>query len=400
MNKIVRIIYFFLTTFNRRDYERFGVEVFLENGYRVEIWDFTPFLNSNYFNNVDVDEATGVADIKRFASKQEAMKAIANLSNDCFIINHLNLGWKTYGLFQAISRRNIPYGILEINKLPPRNNHKRKRTLRGMFRNGDTNTLDLIKKTVLEKIEKYLFKQHYMIRPGFKSAKLLITAGKKTPLTRDARVGKETKTVKTHALDYDTYLHLREKGNGHDSNIAVFLDEYFPFHPDHVLENIKQITSPDTYYPLLCKFFDYIEDKLDLRIVVAAHPRSHYEKHPDFFQNREIVYGKTAQLIKDCRLVLLHCSTAINFAVLFNKPLLFIIIDEIKKEYESLMQSMRTYLGAQLVDLDASFEFDMKTVFSIDKAAYRRYKADFIKEPSTPEKRFWDIVSDRIKELH
>ena len=153
--KIERIIFFFLTTFNRRDYERFGVEVFLENGYKVEIWDFTPILNSDYFNNVDVDEATGVAAIKRFASKPKAMKAIANLPNDCFIINHLNLSWKTYAFFQTVSRKYIPYGILEINKLPPFYHHQRERTFWKLFNNRDTNKLDLIKKTALDKIDKY-----------------------------------------------------------------------------------------------------------------------------------------------------------------------------------------------------------------------------------------------------
>ena len=203
--------------------------------------------------------------------------------------------------------------------------------------------------------------------------------------------------------DFDYDIYLQEKNDDEiecqTSNVAVFFDEYGPFHPDYVLENIEPCTKPETYYPLLCEFFDYIEENLDLRVVVAAHPRSRYEKHPDYFQNRELVYGKTAQLTKDCRLVLLHCSTAINFAVLFNKPILFIITDDLKKKYESQIQAMRRYLGAPLVDLDASFEFDMKTVYSINKEAYLRYKTDFIKEPYTPEKKFWEIVIDQIKDL-
>ena len=399
MNKIDKITYFFLTPFTQRDYERFGIGVFLENEFRVEIWDFTSILNPKYLKHEDVDDVSDFAGIKRFDCKKKAMKAIENLSNDCFVINHLGLSCETYSFFKAVSQQNIPYGILEINKLPPADHHQRKRSFWMLFDHNSVDIMGLIKRKILEKIDHYLFKQPYMIRPGFKPATLLITAGRKTPPCRDARVGKETKTVKAHALDYDTYLRLRETDSGNDTNIAVFLDEYEPFHPDYTLENMEPPATPEIYYPLLCKFFDHVEEKLELKVVVAAHPRSQYEKHPDYFADREIVYGKTARLIKDCRLVLLHTSTAINFAVLFNKPLLFIITDELKIEYESLIQAMRRYLGASLIDLDASVEFNMKTVYSINKGAYRRYKADFIKEPFTPEKNFSEILIDQIKDL-
>jgi hypothetical protein len=42
--KIAKIIYLIESPFNKRDYERFGIETFIQDGFEVYVWDFTPFL--------------------------------------------------------------------------------------------------------------------------------------------------------------------------------------------------------------------------------------------------------------------------------------------------------------------------------------------------------------------
>jgi hypothetical protein len=59
---------------------------------------------------------------------------------------------------------------------------------------------------------------------------------------------------------------------------------------------------------------------LDLTVVIAGHPCGHYEKRPDFFQGRKVIQGKTAELVKNAKLVILLESAAINFAILYKKP--------------------------------------------------------------------------------
>ena len=55
------------------------------------------------------------------------------------------------------------------------------------------------------------------------------------------------------------------------------LDNYLPFHPDF---GTGSLIEPEEYYVPLCHFFDHLERKYDVRIVIAAHPRSSYETHP------------------------------------------------------------------------------------------------------------------------
>ena len=58
-----------------------------------------------------------------------------------------------------------------------------------------------------------------------------------------------------------------------------------------------------------------------------AHPRSNYEKHPELFKKYKIIKGKTIDLVKNSKLVLMHCSTSVNYAVIYKKPI--IILDSI-----------------------------------------------------------------------
>ena len=74
------------------------------------------------------------------------------------------------------------------------------------------------------------------------------------------------------------------------------------------------------FYQRMCVFFDSVEKTTGLKIIIALHPSSNYT--PATFGNRCMLMGKTAELIRDSEAVLAHCSNAINFAVLWNKPLL------------------------------------------------------------------------------
>jgi len=46
MSEITKIIYFTGSPFNWRDYERFGVDTFILDGFEVYVWDFTPFVHA------------------------------------------------------------------------------------------------------------------------------------------------------------------------------------------------------------------------------------------------------------------------------------------------------------------------------------------------------------------
>ena len=51
------------------------------------------------------------------------------------------------------------------------------------------------------------------------------------------------------------------------------------------------------------------------------------------FGGRELLQGETARLVNDSSLVIAHYSYAVNFAVLYRKPLIFLTTDELKASF-------------------------------------------------------------------
>lgn len=114
---------------------------------------------------------------------------------------------------------------------------------------------------------------------------------------------------------------------------VVFCDEYFPLHPDLFYfekEKIKNLADMVmSYRKSMCSFFDRIEKEFGFQVIIAAHPKSDY--HSNDFGKRLIFKYKTPELIKDCEFVLLHASTSISYAIIFNKPLIMLTTPEYKK---------------------------------------------------------------------
>ena len=74
--KVSKIIYFVGAPFNKRDYKRFGVDTFIEEGFEVFVWDVTPLLYSKtYMETIPPDPIT-YKSLKRFYDKKDAIDAI------------------------------------------------------------------------------------------------------------------------------------------------------------------------------------------------------------------------------------------------------------------------------------------------------------------------------------
>jgi len=142
----------------------------------------------------------------------------------------------------------------------------------------------------------------------------ILVAGGEDSIQPNQPTDESTQIVWAHTLDYDLYLNEKNESRDSDANLGVFLDEYLPFHPDFAHSGIATPSAPENYYPRLREFFNLIEREHKVRIVIAAHPRSRYEQHPDYFGGRLIVREKTAELLHQAGFAIAHASTAINLA--------------------------------------------------------------------------------------
>ncbi len=133
---------------------------------------------------------------------------------------------------------------------------------------------------------------------------------------------------------------------------GVFVDDTIFTSPDYSMNhgdknyrsnNIKK------YIGNLQSFFDLIEKKMNLKIIVAASGKYIYDKNP---YNREIIYQKTAELIQHANVIIGHNSSALNQAIVNKKPTLMIFDSTIKKEKKMKIHYVSKYLNIRPLNIE------------------------------------------------
>lgn len=386
---INKIIFFITSPFNQRDYKRFGIEVLQSNGFDVEVWNFTPFLKPDVWENVKVPDPINWDKCISFSSLSDAKSIASNITSNTFIVCMIDYSFETFSVYKILSRNKLPYCVFMANAFLLFNNGKKMSDL--LHRIGNATFDKIIANLFIRIPYKWLG-----VRPA-----TLILAGGSASTSYKYPIDKKTETLWLHTLDYDIYLNELKNKVEIDDKLVVFLDEYLPFHPDLIHCGLSVPATSEEYYPNLCKFFDFIENKYNIHVVIAAHPRSKYEEHPDCFGGRPVIKGKTIELVRKSKIIVSHCSTAINFAVLFNKPIIFITSDRLKHSWmRNCIESMASMFGKKSFNLDNIQLFDIKNEMLINDAAYKDYKQSYIKKDDSEDLPFWQILSNYINKKY
>ena len=131
--------------------------------------------------------------------------------------------------------------------------------------------------------------------------------------------------------------------------------------------------------------------------MVALHPKNN--KVPNLDTQISIFSNKTAELIRDSFLVITHDSSAMQFAILWNKPLLFITTDQLSKSKEHLNYIKRyaDSVNKNIVNIDKYNIRKSNLDLSIDKHRYIKYLDDFVVINHSVKDFYWDIVIRTIE---
>jgi len=387
---IKHIIFFIVSPFNLRDYQRFGIKILEQNNFKVEVWDITPILYPVFYNSYSPPDPFDYEGLTLFSKKDKLCNKIAVLKNNDFIINLIPYNFRSLWIYRILSKSGADYSVFMANALPSINHGKFKLLIY---------LKKLIRLFILspKKIWWIFFPRLPFRWFGVRSAKMVLASGERCLIYRYP-TDVNTEVLWAHTLDYDVYL--KEKRNPFiERPIAVFIDEYLPFHPDYICVGVKPYVSPDRYYPLLNKFFKRIENQLGLEVIIAAHPRSHYENHFDYFKGRKCIRGQSIKLIRESKLILSHSSTALNFANLFYKPVVFLTSSELNRSYQGpLIIEMAKLFGKKPIFIDKNETIDWEFELTVNKNIYNNYRSDYIKTKHSEDLPFWEIVANRLKE--
>ncbi len=403
-NPIDKIIILLEQPLDKRLFNIIGVETLICNGFDVEIWDLTPFFHKEFIERIVLDGQVVFEGYKKFDNRHDIVQSLSKISSNSIVNSFISYQFHTYFIYHLLSKNNIKYCVLQMISFPNPPTIPQGASI-AVFMSFIKKVISLKPKHAFFGLcDKLLLKYYYL--GGIRPADIALMSGERSlEIVRDP-ISAKTHTIWGHAWDYDLYIKERNNPIIPDPSLGIFLDEYYPLHTDLDYLGISSPIGAEEYYAKLCTFFNHLEKSYNVRIVIAAHPRSNYSQYKDYFGGRPIIKGQTARLVHESAFVLAHDSTSINFAILFRKPIIFITMDKIQKCDDGRLttavsiESMAHALKKAPINIDTMNEFDWLKELQVDMQSYLNYQNDIIKKAGTPEIPFWEIYVQSIRQIY
>lgn len=366
LKKIIYIIYLPLTISMEKS---LYIQEIQSNGILVEYWDV-----SRLFFTLALSDSIDRAYIYKIKNYKDFLIHILNEDNKSVLfITQFALEPRTLHLYRILTVNNCLLAQFDRPGFP-------------LYINKNNFSLGFILKKLLKfnKYPLYMINKFfsYLIRTNYiKNFDIIFAAGIKA-IQRNQEF---SFVLPVNHFDYDNALvsdltttTLLNK------EYCVFIDDFLPFHPDFKILGV-QCLEPFTYYDKMNRFFDRIEKELGVLVIISCHPKSDYINNP--YNGRMLFKYKTLDLIKKSKFVIAHASTAISFAVIYTKPIIFVYTNEIKILYENtvmaLMTMMSEFLQAKMMDTSDPLPMLHELVEKLNVIKYKEYKYQYLTTTST-----------------
>lgn len=365
----------------------FYFEELKQKGLEVVYWDLSPIFFPDLLKDVLFDDV--IQKIYNYSDLEHNL-AIQNVE-ECLCVLHITYEYRVIKLFRLLTKYNTSISFFARGALPVCINkdsiwHKLGKVLHP---------------TLLSRFVKNKYAAFLKKTGKIKCYDFVFSAGELGYLTLGCGSEydkKYSKIIPINSSDYDTFINTSNLGNLISNKYCLFLDEYLPLHPDFQLLGITTM-NPLLYYRGINDFFDCIEKKYNIEVVIAAHPKAEKYKKENWFNGRKVFFDETARLTKFCEFTIAHISTSQSFAVLNNKPIISItstIMKQIMPQYDRFINHFSTTLGTSLVNTDDYLLNDISVV-SLDKEKYDQYKYQYLTSKISERANSFEFFCNTIK---
>ncbi len=386
------IIQFVSFPFIERDRRRFGIDYWRSRNFNVYVFDFTTVVmahtNSKRTRVPDELEADF---IHKIDSIEQFTRLVNMIGNGTVVIVYSYPSYRLEPFYRELRKRQIPILLADPGGYLP----IKQRTMKGTVSRGFRFLLRNLRypKYLLEKLnEKLAITKIPPPDKLFVSCAAAYRQYVKTFGYIDDRV------VPTHMYDYDEYLNARAK-NTDCKKYCVFIDENMGInHFEQVSGATITRINLNRYYASMRRFFDMVERKTGLEVIVAVSPRANYKESHRVFGRRRMVKGRTAEIVAQSRIMILHGSTAFSYAVLFKIPAIFVITEELLDrrksnavEYASALANTVNQQVINVDDAEAVSAIDFNNL-SFNEQKYDIYRQEYISCNVDDDRTYWEIV--------
>jgi len=381
----MKLIYIVERFISKRMYDSYFVDYFTQRGFTVELWSLGALQNFTLPEVIKNDRVEQMI----FKTRRSLISSLQQLDpKNTRIIAFFPYSLKNLFIYRLISKKRIPYYLI-ANDIHPRTVTAKQGQYKTFFRRLQKLNWMKIQTILFNKIPPNVF--------GVRSADKIVWGGKKSELQLSLR-GKTTQNVRSHVVDYDRYKAVKNQlESAHTRPYIIFIEDD-PFgSPDLFYHKIKVPSAREKYYQALSQLFDSLEKTFNMPVVIALHPTQNDLNISKILGNRECYKNKTAELVKDCSLVVLFSSFSVAFAVLFERPTLFLTVDELEAIPERAhdIQSMAQSLGKTPLNIDHPYSIN-NDLLLFNRDLYAQYKENFIKQAGTREDSFQAILADEF----
>ena len=232
---------------------------------------------------------------------------------------------------------------------------------------------DFVSKTISLLICKIRYYKDDFIRPD-----IVITSSKIGTLwERSAK-----KRIFTSSKSYFEYLDYKKRAQTTKELVKnkyiLFLDDCLIDSFDYQLGHTKLVTTKENYFNSLKFFFDEIEKKFNMPVVIAAHPNGLYFKnYHEQFGRRKVFFNETCLLSRDCEFTLTHHSRSCHYSILFKKTVVFLDLDFMPNKAKRLQKAYSNYLGMDIINISNKNTF-IPNQKSVNKRRYLKFIEDYL----------------------
>jgi hypothetical protein len=393
---VKKIFFFSSSPITKKNYKRYHAKILRQNQFEVKFYDLSPIVFPLLYENRSLSDQPDSEDCFVLEKESEALQAIRSFGNDCFVIMVGYCQRESLKVFQALSQTDIPYAVIATETRPS--------GLGGYGGSLLTRIFFKLYNFRFNKLKKLFYKIKSTSALKVRPPNICILGGEKSLEFNGgtARVGDKTELLWTHSHDYNDYLERLEDEEA-DENIAVFIDTGSSmFLWDHFLPNRRTCTTVEKYYPSLCRFFDYVEKELGLKVIIAANPKSNHVEYPEYFGKRRTLRDQTHRLIKKSKLVISYLSSTLNYVILEKKPWILMTTEEYAKDryYSWEIKMEGVPLGKTPVNIDIEpYSIDWKKELVVNEELYLNYKQLYIKKEGSEEQNTWQVVANRLHDF-
>jgi hypothetical protein len=358
MKKVIYIAWEHLSEKVERDWY---ISYLISKGVPVEYWDVTTLLLGQFDTPSIVREY--VISVENYEHFENLLGS--NIHQDVAYVLIVCYESRFYRLFRLLTQYKCKLFFISWGQFPIQQKKSR------LFRTLITNP----RRPLSQLMNKLLTSLSFKLRL-VKPVDVVFVAGygamPKSPPT--------TKVIPFNLCDYDNYLIVRDNARLINERYCVFLDINLGYHSDVRISSLGNYIDPDKYMASLNRFFNMVEKKSGVRVVIAAHPISNYNT-TDFGQ-RTVLKAVTPELVKEAEFVISHHSASISYAVLNRKPLLFIYTSDMEKIYKDTVMAwikdIAAFLKAPVYNIDTVRDYDEVSIVPADEEAYDSYKYGYL----------------------